>query len=103
MTRSLMARSAPLRDGIVEEIDHLLKTYVPDGEVPPDGHDRVDYRLGIVLSVYDDDDPDNPAQPVTDALTDLLHLCAWKGWDIDYLIEKAEHMRQEEIKDWGEL
>lgn len=95
----LMARTAPKRDAVLKEIDELLRSR--DEEVPPDGVDRVDYRLGIALGCYDDDDPDDPTQPVRDLLTDILWLCHGKGWDIDYLVERAEWMRNEEAKEWS--
>lgn len=97
----LMARTAPKREELVKEIHDLVTSRDP--EVPEDGHDRVDYRLGFVFSLYDDD-PHAPAiQPMQDLLTDLLHLCAHKGWDIDFLVERAEWMRRQDNADWGEL
>jgi hypothetical protein len=93
---------APLQKAVIENIYTLLANNGRAHEVPEDGYDRVDYRLEIVLAPYDDDEPDEPGQPVRDLLTDVLHLCDAKGWDIQELLANAAWMRDEENREWGE-
>lgn len=93
---------APLQKAVIENIHTLLANNGRAYEVPDDGYDRVEYRLELVLASYDDDEPDDPGQPVRDLLTDVLHLCDAKGWDIQDLLSKAEWMQQIEIGEWGE-
>lgn len=95
--------TAPVQADIIEQINHLLTSHVPGGEVPGDGFDRVNYRLEIVLASYDDDEPDDPGQPVRDLLTDIVHLCRAKGWPIDDLLEKAQDMAQTEDTEWRQI
>lgn len=93
--------STPLQDALIENIHTLLANNGRAYEVPDDGYDRVDYRLEIVLAPYDDDEPDEPGQPVRDLLTDVLHLCTMKGWDIQELLSNAAWMEEQEVREWG--
>jgi hypothetical protein len=89
---------APLQNHLIERISELLMSR--DDEVPPDGYDRVDYRLEIVFAAYDNE-PDDPGQPVADLLTDLIHLCNQKNWDLYALLERADKMAGREWDEWG--
>jgi len=102
MTSSMKLRhaTAPVQQHIIDNINHLMTSR--NDEVPYDGFDRVDYRLEIVLAPYDDDDPDDPGQPVRDLLTDVLHLCDAKGWRIHDLLDQAVQMAGTERQMWGE-
>jgi hypothetical protein len=73
-------------------------------QAPGDGYERVDFRLDIILQgAYDDDEPEDPAQPVRDLLTDIIHRCRAKGWDLFELLERAQWMADQEGREWDEL
>jgi hypothetical protein len=90
---------APIQNQLINEIGLLFTSR--EEEAPRDSYDRVDYRLEVVTAPYDDDDAEDRTQPVRDLLTDIVHLCDAKGWDIHTLVERAEWMAQQERQDWG--
>jgi hypothetical protein len=100
--KSMRLRHAttPIQDHLIEQINTTL---IERGEeVPEDGYDRVEYRMDFVFACYDDESMDDPGQPVADLLTDIVHVCEAKGWDVHEFLQRALWMADQERQEWGE-
>lgn len=100
MTRT--GRTAPEQDALIESIRRHVVTE-PGPDVPGDGYDRVDYRLEIILeSLYDGVHEEVGDAPVRDLLTDVVHLCEARGWNLYEMLAAAQFMAAQERSDWGD-
>jgi hypothetical protein len=99
------ARTAPQQDAIIQGIGKLITSRDP--EVPADGYDRVNYRLEIVLDgLYDGAqvvDQGEETNPIRDLLTDLVHLCEARGWDVQHELDMAYAAAVSDTQEWGIL
>jgi hypothetical protein len=94
-------RTAPKQEALIRLTHNLLMQR--DDEVPEDGFDRIDYRMGIVLGgSYDKPDPEEPDMAVRDLLTDVLHYCHANGWDFFDVLERAQWMAMQEQREWDQ-
>lgn len=63
-------------------------------------HDRSLARTSMVFELFYDDEATEPAQAITDALTDLMHAADARSLDFISALERASWRHQQERTEW---
>ena len=63
--------------------------------------DRSQMRTRLIFDMFYDDEPGEPDQAIRDCITDLMHLAAERGVDMENAVARAAWMFNTEREDWG--
>lgn len=64
--------------------------------------DRATTRIGMVFDMFYDDEESEPDQAIRDCLTDLMHMAAERGVDMEVAVARAASMFTQEREEWGD-
>lgn len=62
--------------------------------------DRAQMRTRLLFEMFYDDEWDEPGQVIQDVLTDLMHVAAERGVDMEDVIQRAAKMFTDEREEW---
>lgn len=74
-----------------------------DQRTQPDTLDRAVTRVGLVMALAYDDEPQEPDQALRDLLTDVVHTAAARRLDMSELLDAAQRMAERERQEWAGL
>lgn len=83
-------------DALRRQLNDNLNDHTSD-----DSAERMQERMKLVFGIFYDDEPDEPAQAIGDALTDLIHVAADRGVDFEQTLSQALRRWTDEREDWG--
>ena len=83
---------------LTEHIEAIREEFVRSTEV--DSFDQVDTRVRLIFDMFYDDDEGEPDQAIRDALTDLMHIAADRGVDMEDAVQRAAWMFSQEREEW---
>lgn len=62
--------------------------------------DRSLVRTGLIFDMFYDDEESEPDQAIRDLLTDLMHVAAKRGVDMEEAVTRAASMFSQEREEW---
>jgi hypothetical protein len=62
--------------------------------------DRVEMRTRMIFEMFYDDEEGEPGQVIQDVLTDLMHVAAERGVDMEEVVRRAVKMFADEREEW---
>lgn len=65
-----------------------------------DSLDRTEMRTRLIFEMFYDDEEGEPAQAIQDVITDMMHVAAERGVDMEAVIQAAAHMFTQEREEW---
>lgn len=83
---------------LTEHIKAIREEFVRSTEV--DTFDRVGTRVRLIFDMFYDDEEGEPDQAIRDALTDLMHIAAERGVDMEDAVKQAAWMFSQEREEW---
>lgn len=83
---------------LTEHIEAIRVEFERSTEV--DTFDRVDTRVRLIFDMFYDDEEGEPDQAIRDALTDLMHIAAERGVDMEDAVKQAARMFSQEREEW---
>lgn len=85
---------------LTPHMDAITEEFMRTTEV--DSLDRATTRVQLIFDMFYDDEEGEPDQAIRDALTDLMHVAAERGVDMEEAVARAASMFSQEREEWSD-